>query len=348
MAIEARPPIRCSTAPKKAKLPQQASENQALILLVKMSSKGLSNVPKGTSLLRHMLVAVVAVGAATSLRLLLLPVLYNRAAFLLFGLAVMISSWRGGRRVGLITTALASLVGMLLFVHPFPEPAAGSLQNETLVALFAVEGCGISFLAGQLHEQRSKAKNEAREATRVRNEISDLIESIPDGFQAFDPAFRLTFMNRAAEGILERSAEELLGKTIWDQFPALDADVEQLLRRVMLVRVPGSCETHYAPCGRWFSFHVNPFREGISVLFRDISERRNAEVERERLIGELQATLAHVRTLRGLIPICAWCKKIRNDQGYWEQLEKYLRSHSEADFTHGMCPECARKAHLTG
>jgi hypothetical protein len=150
-------------------------------------------------------------------------------------------------------------------------------------------------------------------------------------------------MNRAAEGMLERSAEKLLGKTIWDQFPALDADVEQLLRRVMLVRVPSSCETHYAPCGRWFSFHVNPFREGISVLFRDISERRNAEVERERLIGELQATLAHVRTLRGLIPICAWCKKIRNDQGYWEQLEKYLRSHSEADFTHGMCPECARK-----
>ena len=66
-------------------------------------------------------------------------------------------------------------------------------------------------------------------------------------------------------------------------------------------------------------------------------------MERERLIGELQAALAHVRTLRGLIPICAWCKKIRNDQGYWEQLELYLKNHSEADFTHGMCPDCVRK-----
>ena len=72
-------------------------------------------------------------------------------------------------------------------------------------------------------------------------------------------------------------------------------------------------------------------------------ERRNAESERERLIGELQSALAHVRTLRGLIPICAWCKKIRNDQGYWEQLELFIKNHSEADFTHGMCPECARK-----
>lgn len=308
-----------------------------------MSSKHLSGLPGGSHLVRDLLVAILAVGTVTGLRLLLIPVLYDRAAFLLFGFAVMISSWIGGRRVGLITTALASLVGMTLFVHPFPERTARSLQNETLVALFAIEGCGISFLAGQLHAQRFRAEREARQATRARNEISDLIESIPDGFQASDPAFKLTFMNRAAEGMLERSDEKWLGKTIWDQFPALDTDVEQLLRRVMLVRVPDSCETYYAPCRRWFSFHVNPFREGISILFRDISERRNAEVERERLIGELQAALAHVRTLRGLIPICAWCKKIRNDQGYWEQLELYLKNHSEADFTHGMCPDCARK-----
>jgi K+-sensing histidine kinase KdpD len=112
------------------------------------------------------LVAVVAVATVTGLRLLLIPVLYDRAAFLLFGLAVMISSWRGGRRVGLITTTLASLVGMLLFVHPFPESAARALQNETLVALFAIEGCGISFLAGQLHTQRFRAKQEALETPR--------------------------------------------------------------------------------------------------------------------------------------------------------------------------------------
>jgi len=111
----------------------------------------------------------------------------------------------------------------------------------------------------------------------------------------------------------------------------------------MLARAAGSGETYYASYARWFSFHVNPFRAGISVLFRDISERKNAESERERLVRELQAALSQVRTLRGLIPICAWCKKIRNDQGYWEQLELYIKGHSEADFTHGMCPDCARR-----
>src|SRR5215472_2137649 len=82
-----------------------------------MSSKCLSSVPEGSNFLRDLLVAIVAVATAVGLRLLLMPVLYDRAAFLLFGLAVMISSWRGGRRVGLITTTLATLVGVLVFVR---------------------------------------------------------------------------------------------------------------------------------------------------------------------------------------------------------------------------------------
>jgi PAS domain S-box-containing protein len=291
----------------------------------------------------ELLLAAIAVGTVTGLRLLLIPVLYDRAAFLLFGLAVMFTSWMGGRRVGLITTTLATLVGLLLFVRMFPESNVSSRQNETLLALFAIEGCGISLLAGQLHAQRSRAKQQAQDATQARNEISDLIESITDGFQAFDADFKLTFMNRASERVLDRKAEHLLGTTIWNQLPALDTEVEQLLQRVMLERTSGFCETYYAPVERWFSFHVNPFRDGISVLFRDISQRKNAEAERDRLIRELQAALAQVRTLRGLIPICAWCKKIRNDHGYWEQLEAYIKNHSEANFTHGMCPDCARK-----
>ena len=65
--------------------------------------------------------------------------------------------------------------------------------------------------------------------------------------------------------------------------------------------------------------------------------------EREKLIAELQEALVKVKALKGLLPICAWCKKIRNDQGYWQQIEAYIRDHSEADFSHGICPECAHK-----
>ena len=68
-----------------------------------------------------------------------------------------------------------------------------------------------------------------------------------------------------------------------------------------------------------------------------------AAKERENIILELQDALAEVITLRGIIPICASCKKVRDDKGYWSQIESYIRDHSEADFSHGICPECAKK-----
>lgn len=84
--------------------------------------------------------------------------------------------------------------------------------------------------------------------------------------------------------------------------------------------------------------------------FKDMIELRrlNTELqqryeERDKLVQELQAALGKVKTLSGLLPICASCKKIRDDQGYWNQIEVYIRDHSEAEFTHGLCPECARK-----
>lgn len=68
-----------------------------------------------------------------------------------------------------------------------------------------------------------------------------------------------------------------------------------------------------------------------------------SEADRERLIQELQAALARVKLLSGLLPICAGCKQIRDDRGYWSQVESYLQKHSEATFTHGLCPDCIQK-----
>lgn len=78
-------------------------------------------------------------------------------------------------------------------------------------------------------------------------------------------------------------------------------------------------------------------------LSREIDERKRAETEKEKLIAELQAALSKVKTLSGLFPICSSCKKIRDDSGYWNQIESYIRDHSEAEFSHGICPECAKK-----
>ncbi|MBM3301361.1 MAG: sensor with HAMP domain protein, partial [Deltaproteobacteria bacterium] len=78
-------------------------------------------------------------------------------------------------------------------------------------------------------------------------------------------------------------------------------------------------------------------------LTREIAERQRAEQEKEEIIQELQDALAQVKKLSGLLPICASCKRIRDDKGYWQQIERYIRDRSEADFSHGICPECAKK-----
>jgi hypothetical protein len=76
---------------------------------------------------------------------------------------------------------------------------------------------------------------------------------------------------------------------------------------------------------------------------QEIARRKAAEKERDATIAELEKALTEVRTLRGLIPICANCKSIRDDQGYWQQLEIYIQDHSDAVFSHGICPDCFQK-----
>ena len=80
------------------------------------------------------------------------------------------------------------------------------------------------------------------------------------------------------------------------------------------------------------------------AIVRDVTERKGAEEERDKLIRELREALANVKMLRGLLPICSSCKKIRDDKGYWSQIETYIGEHSEAEFTHGICPRCLKQA----
>lgn len=70
---------------------------------------------------------------------------------------------------------------------------------------------------------------------------------------------------------------------------------------------------------------------------------KKAEQDKLKLISQLQESLAKIKVLSGFLPICSSCKKIRDDKGYWNQIELYIREHSSADFSHGICPECAKK-----
>ena len=104
--------------------------------------------------------------------------------------------------------------------------------------------------------------------------------------------------------------------------------------------------------GEMRHFHnlIAPVRQGgritgILGANIDITQRKQAEIERSQLIARLEEALARIKTLRGLIPICSRCKRIRDDRGQWHGFETYVQNHSNASFSHGLCPDCAAEAH---
>lgn len=101
----------------------------------------------------------------------------------------------------------------------------------------------------------------------------------------------------------------------------------------------------------WAIVAASPFiaKDGQSCgsfgVITDITERKLAEMALQEANDKLRRAMEQVKTLRGIVPICMHCKKIRDDKGYWNQVEVYVRDHTEAEFSHGLCPECVRKVY---
>jgi PAS domain S-box-containing protein len=154
-------------------------------------------------------------------------------------------------------------------------------------------------------------------------------------------------LSAAWERTLGFTREELQSKRMFD-FVHPD-DRERTLEQNLIVRTGGKAlgfENRYL-CKdgsyRWFRWNAIADMEHqlIYSVARDITESKQAEEEREQLLRRLQAALAEVKELRGILPICMYCKSIRNDNNYWQTLEAYISSHTNAMFSHGLCPSCA-------
>ena len=158
-------------------------------------------------------------------------------------------------------------------------------------------------------------------------------------------------VNDGFAAITGYGAEEILGTTTRDlHFWAQVSDREDVVAQLA---------AHGRIDGREFAFRKKSgarltglFSASVIAIgnepcilssIADITARKQAEVERERLVAERERALREIKTLSGLLPICMSCKKIRDDKGYWNQIEIYIRSHTQAEFTHGLCPECAHK-----
>ena len=103
----------------------------------------------------------------------------------------------------------------------------------------------------------------------------------------------------------------------------------------------------YTGEARHIEIHARALRESGQIIYEgsveDVTKRKLAQIEKEKLFRELQETLGKMKTLTGLLPICASCKKIRDERGAWNLLESYIEHHSNAHFTHSFCPDCVRR-----
>jgi PAS domain S-box-containing protein len=198
--------------------------------------------------------------------------------------------------------------------------------------------------------------------TKERNLLRTLIDNIPDAISIKDTASRKIIANKADLFNMNRNSEvEVLGKDDFELFPremaeGFFADDQKVIKTGQPIINREEFVIDKQEQKQWLLTTKIPLRDennqtiGLVGIGRNITEQKKAEVERkkaeaerERLIIELQDALADVKLLSGLVPICASCKKIRDDQGYWTQIESYIQDRSDAKFSHSICPDCAAK-----
>ena len=214
----------------------------------------------------------------------------------------------------------------------------------------------------EVHQIELEMQNEELTQSRAQVEAglrryTDLYDFAPIGYFTLAGDGAIRQVNVAGANLLGAERVALIKR----RFGVFVSATSRLAFNAFIEKVFGSnrkeaCEVQLlkdGPAPSWVHIEAmreNSEREECRVMVSDITERKRVEKalaetskERERLIQELQFALDNIKTLQGLIPICCNCKKIRDDQGFWNQVEAYIAAHSDATFTHGVCPECAKK-----
>ena len=199
--------------------------------------------------------------------------------------------------------------------------------------------------------ERSQLEEDLRKS---EERYRTILEDIDEGYFENDLEGNLTFVNDSMCRHLGYPREELIGMN-YRQYN--DAAVIKKVRDIFnvvyktgkpspkyeAVYVRKDGKKHHSEARGSLMRNAKGEPVGFRGIVRNIDERKRAEKERDDLISELQQALAKIKTLSGLLPVCASCKKIRDDKGYWKQIELYISEHSDAKITHGICPDCLKK-----
>jgi two-component system, cell cycle sensor histidine kinase and response regulator CckA len=238
---------------------------------------------------------------------------------------------------------------------------SGAIGEELAVELmragahdFIVKG-KLSRLIPAIERERREAKAR-RERTLALEKISFLaaiVDSAEEAIIGQNMEGIITTWNAGAKRLYGYSAEEAVGQPgLLVVPPSHHQEAQDQLRKLLSTEGTEPLETERRRkdgASVTVSLTTSAIRDGegrmigASCIACDITERKRIESERIELIAHLNEMLSKVKTLSGLLPICASCKKIRDDHGYWQKLETFVHEHSEAEFSHSMCPDCMRQ-----
>jgi PAS domain S-box-containing protein len=296
----------------------------------------------------------------------------RRGIFALALCIVTLVAFGGAYSTGLLAIPVEKLVNLNTDLSWWLNSAVALLMLSALLVLsqsYLVRHLLTAFtsshgLTRALRADIAERKRVEQALRESEEKFRNIVEQASDAILLCDEQGVVAEWNRAAEQMTGLSAADVLGRFYWDvQFELVPKerrtpDVYEQLHSIILQALENG-HAHWfrrpldgelqCPDGthRYFQQTVFPIQtvKGVMVasITRDLTERVQAEKEREKLFRELEEALARVKTLSGLLPICASCKKIRDDRGDWHELEVYVRDHSDADFSHGICPECAQR-----
>lgn len=216
-------------------------------------------------------------------------------------------------------------------------------------------GTGVLFWGQHFVSRRVRERDQAVAALE-KNERK--FRTVADFAYAWEywlgPDGKMEYVSPSVKELTGYGPEQFIREPDFLEKIIIEADREILRHHVAMARQDSDCAVDFrirtaAGETRWLHHICRPVydRNGLFLGRRssnyEITDEKNAKLRNEELIDKLRDALDKVRTLSGFLPICASCKKIRDDQGYWNQIEAYISKHSEAVFSHGICPDCARK-----
>jgi PAS domain S-box-containing protein len=259
----------------------------------------------------------------------------------LYTALVLLALWSSHPRFALIAGLTASVLIMLDF---FKSSAEESLSIAVMNRILALAVVWLTATLLPLYQHwRARAEE-------TRAHLAALVESCDDAIISRTLDGVVQSWNKGAERMFGYTAQEAIGRKIAILTPADCSDEEphinEQIRRGERIEHLKTVRQRKDGTQIDVSLTISPIIDGngkmigISKIARDISEEKAGEQERNNLLLKLVDALEQIKTLRGMLPICAACHKIRNDEGYWDSLESYLQAHADVKFTHGLCPQC--------